>query len=213
MRPAARTTNVQSIAREYWPRNIHVAHVVIDGLIESQQAIERLGLPKNERFQDGKVCAHVGASDSRYSCQTSSPKRGSSSRSSTGAAGPSSSICGQHTSTSETSEGRPFRGHMHSSLLRCTADSAESCLCDRGRQTAHSDAFLRWPIRVDNSSLRAVHSCARAVKPTHSVSLGGFRQRRCLALHYLERARIFLRFLRSLRIRFFLHFALIVLQC
>jgi NAD(P)-dependent dehydrogenase (short-subunit alcohol dehydrogenase family) len=37
-------------------QNIHVSHVVVDGLIESQQAIDYLGLEKGSRFPDGSVC-------------------------------------------------------------------------------------------------------------------------------------------------------------
>lgn len=63
----------QSVAREYGPKvrcakripffsrahshstmqNIHVAHVIVDGLIESQQAIDFFGMPKGSRFPDG----------------------------------------------------------------------------------------------------------------------------------------------------------------
>jgi hypothetical protein len=38
-------------------QNIHVAHVVVDGLIESQQAIDFFGLEKGSRFPDGSVSA------------------------------------------------------------------------------------------------------------------------------------------------------------
>lgn len=37
------------------PQNIHIAHVIVDGLIESQQALDFLGLEKGLRFPDGSV--------------------------------------------------------------------------------------------------------------------------------------------------------------
>jgi hypothetical protein len=66
----------QSVAREYGPKvseaqprltlslllirypcqNIHIAHVIVDGLIESQQAIDHFGMEKGSRFPDGSVC-------------------------------------------------------------------------------------------------------------------------------------------------------------
>ncbi|KAN0060388.1 hypothetical protein ACQY0O_007717 [Thecaphora frezii] len=45
----------QSLAREFGPRNIHVAHVVVDGLIKSQEALDYLGMPPGSRFSDGAV--------------------------------------------------------------------------------------------------------------------------------------------------------------
>lgn len=47
----------QSVAREYGPKNIHVSHVIVDGLIESDTALEYLGMPKGSRFRDGSVSA------------------------------------------------------------------------------------------------------------------------------------------------------------
>lgn len=37
----------QSLAREYWPSGIHVAHVVLDGLIDEPQTERRLA-PLNQ---------------------------------------------------------------------------------------------------------------------------------------------------------------------
>ncbi|EST08936.1 Short-chain dehydrogenase/reductase SDR [Kalmanozyma brasiliensis GHG001] len=45
----------QSIAREFGPQNVHVTHVIVDGLIESETALEFLGMPKGSRFKDGTV--------------------------------------------------------------------------------------------------------------------------------------------------------------
>ena len=45
----------QAIAREYGPKNVHVAHIVIDGLVESQEARNRFGFKEGQRFQDGYV--------------------------------------------------------------------------------------------------------------------------------------------------------------
>lgn len=45
----------QSIAREYGPKRVHVSHVIVDGLIESDTALEYLGMPKGSRFGDGQV--------------------------------------------------------------------------------------------------------------------------------------------------------------
>ncbi|CAO1632294.1 unnamed protein product [Jaminaea pallidilutea] len=42
-------------AREYGPAGIHVSHVVVDGLIDSQTARDYLGLPKGSRFPDASV--------------------------------------------------------------------------------------------------------------------------------------------------------------
>ncbi|WFD37767.1 uncharacterized protein MJAP1_000714 [Malassezia japonica] len=44
-----------SIAREYGPKNVHVAHVIVDGLIESKTALAFFGKPTDERFLDGNV--------------------------------------------------------------------------------------------------------------------------------------------------------------
>lgn len=43
------------MAREYGPKNVHVSHVIVDGLIESDTALEFLGMPKGSRFPDGSV--------------------------------------------------------------------------------------------------------------------------------------------------------------
>ncbi|KOS13887.1 short-chain dehydrogenase reductase sdr [Malassezia pachydermatis] len=43
----------QSLAREYGEQNVHIAHVIVDGLIESKTALSYFGLPTTERFQDG----------------------------------------------------------------------------------------------------------------------------------------------------------------
>ncbi|CBQ68856.1 conserved hypothetical protein [Sporisorium reilianum SRZ2] len=45
----------QSVAREYGPKNVHVSHVIVDGLIESHTALEFLGMPKGSRFPDGSA--------------------------------------------------------------------------------------------------------------------------------------------------------------
>ncbi|WFD35973.1 hypothetical protein MCUN1_002844 [Malassezia cuniculi] len=42
-----------SLAKEFGPKNIHVAHVIVDGLIESKIAQDKLGLKDGERFPDG----------------------------------------------------------------------------------------------------------------------------------------------------------------
>ncbi|SYW79759.1 uncharacterized protein UBRO2_03178 [Ustilago bromivora] len=44
-----------SIAREYGPKSIHVAHVIVDGLFESDTVLEYLGMPKGSRFPDGSM--------------------------------------------------------------------------------------------------------------------------------------------------------------
>ncbi|SPC61701.1 uncharacterized protein UHOD_06431 [Ustilago sp. UG-2017b] len=51
----AASTMCPSIAREYGPKSIHVAHVIVDGLIESDTALEYLGMPKGSRFPDGSA--------------------------------------------------------------------------------------------------------------------------------------------------------------
>ncbi|WFD07966.1 hypothetical protein MVES1_003335 [Malassezia vespertilionis] len=43
----------KSIAREFGEKNVHVAHIIIDGLVESKTALQYLGLPADERFEDG----------------------------------------------------------------------------------------------------------------------------------------------------------------
>lgn len=45
----------QSIAREFSPQMIHVCHIVCDGLIESQQALDFFGLPKGSHFPHGSA--------------------------------------------------------------------------------------------------------------------------------------------------------------
>ncbi|SPO29000.1 uncharacterized protein UTRI_04952_B [Ustilago trichophora] len=43
----------QAIAKEHGPKSIHVSHVIVDGLIESDAALEFLSMPKGSRFPDG----------------------------------------------------------------------------------------------------------------------------------------------------------------
>ncbi|TKY89504.1 hypothetical protein EX895_002035 [Sporisorium graminicola] len=45
----------QAVAREYGPKNVHVSHVIVDGLIESDAALDFLGMPKGSRFPDGSA--------------------------------------------------------------------------------------------------------------------------------------------------------------
>ncbi|WFD02815.1 hypothetical protein MOBT1_001500 [Malassezia obtusa] len=45
----------QSLAREFGEKNVHVAHIIVDGLIESKTALEFFKLPTNERFTDGNA--------------------------------------------------------------------------------------------------------------------------------------------------------------
>lgn len=45
----------QSISREFAPQGIHVCHIVIDGLISSQQALDFFGMPKGSNFRQGYV--------------------------------------------------------------------------------------------------------------------------------------------------------------
>lgn len=45
----------KSVAREYGREGIHVAHVVVDGLIESDEAKSFFGFKDNQRFRDGTV--------------------------------------------------------------------------------------------------------------------------------------------------------------
>ena len=54
-RYAARALLTQSLAREFGEKNIHVAHIVVDGLIESKTALAFFQLPTDERFVDGNV--------------------------------------------------------------------------------------------------------------------------------------------------------------
>ncbi|PWN46650.1 NAD(P)-binding protein [Violaceomyces palustris] len=44
---------VQSVAREYNPKGVHVSHVIVDGLIESQAAKDLFGFSADQRFKDG----------------------------------------------------------------------------------------------------------------------------------------------------------------
>jgi NAD(P)-dependent dehydrogenase (short-subunit alcohol dehydrogenase family) len=50
---AALRNLVQSIAREYGPHNIHVAHIVVDGGIEGDRLLSRVPQLKAERGPDG----------------------------------------------------------------------------------------------------------------------------------------------------------------
>ena len=54
-RYATCTLLTQSLAREFGEKNIHVAHIVVDGLIESKTALAFFQLPTDERFVDGTV--------------------------------------------------------------------------------------------------------------------------------------------------------------
>jgi NAD(P)-dependent dehydrogenase (short-subunit alcohol dehydrogenase family) len=45
----------QSLAREYAPKGIHVAHVVLDGLIDEPQTSERFGPEKSTRMEPDAV--------------------------------------------------------------------------------------------------------------------------------------------------------------
>lgn len=47
----ARRAVAQSLAREFGPQGIHVAHVVVDGLIDTPGLKEKMGEDKDE-----KVC-------------------------------------------------------------------------------------------------------------------------------------------------------------
>lgn len=49
----------QSIAREYGPKSIHVSHVIVDGLIESDTALKYLGMPNGSRFPNGSVSSRL----------------------------------------------------------------------------------------------------------------------------------------------------------
>lgn len=57
MQPIQRPSLNSSCFLQWGPRNIHVAHVIVDGLIESDTALKFLGLPDNSRFPTGSVCA------------------------------------------------------------------------------------------------------------------------------------------------------------
>jgi NAD(P)-dependent dehydrogenase (short-subunit alcohol dehydrogenase family) len=51
----------QSLAREYGPRGVHVAHVVIDGLIDAAQTTQRFGPAASGRIApDAVAAAYVG---------------------------------------------------------------------------------------------------------------------------------------------------------
>jgi len=50
---AALRNLAQSIAREYGPQNIHVAHVVVDGGIEGERLLSRVPVLKEQRGEDG----------------------------------------------------------------------------------------------------------------------------------------------------------------
>jgi hypothetical protein len=41
--------------REYGPKGIHVAHVVLDGLIDEPQTDQRFGLPSSARINPGAI--------------------------------------------------------------------------------------------------------------------------------------------------------------
>ena len=43
----------QSIAREYWPKNIHVGQVIVDGGIEGERLLSRLPQLQEQRGEDG----------------------------------------------------------------------------------------------------------------------------------------------------------------
>ena len=58
----------QSVAREYGPKNVHVSHVIVDGLIESDTALEYLGMPQGSRFPDGSVS--VRSAKNAVRCQS-----------------------------------------------------------------------------------------------------------------------------------------------
>ena len=44
----------QSLAREYGPKGVHVAHVVLDGLIDEPQTDQRFGLPSSGAYESGR---------------------------------------------------------------------------------------------------------------------------------------------------------------
>jgi NAD(P)-dependent dehydrogenase (short-subunit alcohol dehydrogenase family) len=45
----------QSLAREYGPKGVHVAHIVIDGLIDEPQTDQRFGFPSSGRMNPGAI--------------------------------------------------------------------------------------------------------------------------------------------------------------
>jgi NAD(P)-dependent dehydrogenase (short-subunit alcohol dehydrogenase family) len=47
----------QALARELGPQGIHVAHVVLDGLIDEPQTNERFGPPKSSRMNPDEIAA------------------------------------------------------------------------------------------------------------------------------------------------------------
>jgi NAD(P)-dependent dehydrogenase (short-subunit alcohol dehydrogenase family) len=61
----------QSLAREYGPSGIHVAHVVLDGLIDGPQTQERFGPARSPRIDPDAVAqAYVTLVDQDPSCWT-----------------------------------------------------------------------------------------------------------------------------------------------
>ena len=86
---------LQSVAREFGPQvscpelclnvalltsstlqNIHVAHIIVDGVIESQTMLDRFDFPKGSRFPDGAVSLASGGSP-QASCSRRPPHAGS----------------------------------------------------------------------------------------------------------------------------------------
>jgi NAD(P)-dependent dehydrogenase (short-subunit alcohol dehydrogenase family) len=47
----------QSLAREYGPKGVHVAHVVLDGLIDEARTDQRFGPPQSTRMDPGAVAS------------------------------------------------------------------------------------------------------------------------------------------------------------
>lgn len=47
----------QSLAREYGPKGVHVAHVILDGLIDEPQTDRRFGVSQSTRMDPGAVAA------------------------------------------------------------------------------------------------------------------------------------------------------------
>jgi NAD(P)-dependent dehydrogenase (short-subunit alcohol dehydrogenase family) len=61
----------QSLAREYGPSGIHVAHVVLDGLIDGPQTQQRFGPARSPRMDPDAVAqAYVTLVDQDPSCWT-----------------------------------------------------------------------------------------------------------------------------------------------
>ena len=52
---AALRATAQSIAREFGPKNIHVAHVVVDGMIEGERLLSFRPQFKDEKGPDGML--------------------------------------------------------------------------------------------------------------------------------------------------------------